>query len=405
MKIFSFVEGANPRRGGLGVGGVPNIMRSLANRGHQVVLNIAGNVDPGAEQFVQPDVNSALCRKRGACTFGIVTYPTCGNWAFAPSMLRVFRGYIREADFIALHSLYSFPVLVGYLLARIYHKPYGLWPHGVLAPFQRRVSAGKKRIYDWIIARRILNEASVLFYTATGERDEVRPLGLTPPSVIIPHGIDVKEYVQLPHGGQFRAKYLQGHSGPLVLFLSRLNAKKGLDILAQAFAMVLEQMPEARLAIVGSGDPPQFESRVKGWLRECGINGQAIMPGLLIGQKKLQAFADADVFVLPSEAENFCFAMFEAMASRIPVVVSDTLNYSDEIRRHQTGVVVRRDPREFADAILKLLGDSALRKRMGENGLRMAQAYSWEECGEKLERTIQCILQGKSLPADLTLDK
>jgi len=405
MKILAFVEGANPRRGGLGVGGAPGIMRSLAHRGHQVVLNIAGKVNPGAEQFVQPDVNSALCRKSGAGTFGIVTYPTCGNWAFAPSMLRVLRGYIREADFIALHSLYSFPVLAGYLLARIYHKPYGLWPHGVLAPFLRRVSAGKKRIYDWIIARRILNEASVLFYTATGERDEVRPLGLVSSSVIIPHGFDVKEYMQLPSRGGFRTRFLRGNQGPLVLFLSRLNAIKGLDILAQAFAMVLEQMPEARLAIVGSGDPPQFESRVKGWLRECGINGQTIMPGLLIGQEKLQAFADADVFVLPSEAENFCFAMFEAMASRIPVVVSDTLNYADEIRQYQTGVVVRRDPREFANAILRLLKTPDLRRFMGENGLRMAQRYSWEVCGERVERTIQCILQGKSLPEELTLGK
>jgi glycosyltransferase involved in cell wall biosynthesis len=126
---------------------------------------------------------------------------------------------------------------------------------------------------------------------------------------------------------------------------------------------------------------------------------------LLIGQEKLQAFADADVFALPSGAENFCFAMFEAMTSRIPVVVSETLNYADEIRQYQTGVVVRRDPREFADAILKLLGDSALRRRMGENGLRMVQTYSWEVCGERVERTIWCVLQGKSLPTDLTLNE
>jgi glycosyltransferase involved in cell wall biosynthesis len=112
----------------------------------------------------------------------------------------------------------------------------------------------------------------------------------------------VEEYTQLPARGGFRTKFLRGFQGPLVLFLSRLNAKKGLDILAQAFAMVLEQMPEARLAIVGSGDPPRFESQVKGWLRECRINGQAITPGLLIGQEKLQAFADADVFVLPWQA-------------------------------------------------------------------------------------------------------
>jgi len=404
MRVFSFVEGANVRRGGIGLVGVPKIERSLADRGYQVVLNVAGRVSPGAEQFVRPDVNSAFHSESGAGTFGIITYPTFGGWAFAPSMRWALRGHIGSVDFVTLHSLYSYPVLVGYFLARLYHKPYGLWPDGVLAPIQRRVSTRKKRIYDWIIGRRILDQASVLFYSAVGEREEARPLKLTSPSVVIPHGFDAQEYIQLPSRGGFRAKYLRGHKGPMVLFLSRLNVKKGLDILTQSFALVLEQIPEARLAIVGSGDPPRFGAQVRSWLQKCGIDGQAIMLGLLSGEEKLQAFADADVFVLPSEAENFGFAMFEAMASRLPVVVSDTLNYADEIRRSQAGFVVRRDPREFASATLKLLRDSDLRKRMGDNGLRMAHGYSWQACGEKIDRTIQCVLQGKPLPADLTLD-
>ena len=403
MKAFSFVEGANPRRGGLGIVGVPNIEKCLAERGHQVVLNVGGRVGPDGEQFVQPDITTALSQKSGNGTFGIVTYPACGEWAIAPTMLWTLRGHIRDADFVSLHSLYSFPVLAGYILTQVYCRPYGLWPHGVLTPFQRRVSAAKKKVYDWLIGRHILNGAAVLFYTAVGEREEARSLQLTSPSVIILQGFDAQDYMQLPTRGEFRAKYLRGDQGPVVLFLSRLNAKKGLDILARAFALVLEQIPEARLAIVGSGDPPQFESKVKGWLQECGVAGQAIMPGLLIGPEKLQAFADADVFVLPSEAENFGTAMFEAMASRLPVVVSDTLNYADEIRRSEAGFVVGRDPQEFANATLKLLRDSDLRKRMGGSGLRMAQAYSWQACGENIDRTIQCVLQGKALPADLTL--
>jgi len=137
-------------------------------------------------------------------------------------------------------------------------------------------------------------------------------------------------------------------------------------------------------------------------MQESGVDNRAVMPGLLIGQEKLQAFADADVFVLPSHAENFGFAVFEAMASRVPVVVSDTLNYAEEIRCYEAGLVVRREPQEFAAAILKLLSDPGLRRRMGQNGLRMAQAYSWESCGEKVERATQCILQNQPLPADLT---
>jgi glycosyltransferase involved in cell wall biosynthesis len=405
MKVLSFVEGANPRKGGLGLVGVPMIAKSLADCGHQEVLVIGGRVNPGQESFVQPDIATAAQKKNGPGSFGIVTFPSWSKWAFAPAILWRLCLYARDADFITLHSLYSFPVLAGYLLARLYRKPYGLWPHGVLLPVQRRISIGRKRIYDWLIARRILSQASMLFFAALGEREEAYKLGLTPPSVVIPHGFDAREFERLPPRGQFRAKYFDGHQGPLVLYLSRLNAKKGLDLLVKAFALVINQMPNARLAIVGSGDPPSFESEVKGWLHEHSVENRTVMPGLLVGQERLQAFADADVFVFPSEAENFGFAMFEAMASRVPVVVSDTLDYAAEVQRYESGLLVRRDPQEFANAIVRLLGDPDLRRSMGENGLQLAQAYSWETCGEKIERAIQCILQGKSLPADLTLEK
>ena len=105
------------------------------------------------------------------------------------------------------------------------------------------------------------------------------------------------------------------------------------------------------------------------------------------------------------EAENFGFAMFEAMASRVPVVVSDTLDYAAEVQRYEAGVVVRRDPQEFANAIVKLLRIRIYGNAWARMDYGLAQRYSWEACGEKIERTIQCILQGKSLPADLTLDK
>jgi glycosyltransferase involved in cell wall biosynthesis len=256
MKVLSFVEGANPRKGGLGLVGVPMIARSLADRGHQEVLVIGGRVNPGRESFVQADVDSALKQRSGLGRFGIVTFASWKRWAFAPAILWRLRRYVREADFITLHSLYSFPVLAGYLLTRLYRKPYGLWPHGVLLPAQRRISVGRKKIYDWLIARRIISQASALFFSARGEREEAYKLGLTPPSVVIPHGFDAREFERLPPRGQFRVKYLDGHQGPLLLYLSRLNAKKGLDLLVKAFALVINQMPNTRLAIVGSGDPP-----------------------------------------------------------------------------------------------------------------------------------------------------
>jgi len=402
LKILSFVEGASVRKGGVGLVGVPWIAKSLADRGHQVVLNVGGRVSPGAERFVCADLERAIRQPSGAGTFGVVTYPAYGYWAWAPRIIWRLRAHAREADFITLHSLYSFPVLAGYLLARSCGTPYGLWPHGVLAPFQRRISAAKKRAYGLAVGRRILQHASVLFYSSSGEREEAVDLGLKNPSMVVPHGFDVREYSSLPPRGLFRDKYLQGREGPLILFLSRLNAKKGLDVLVQAFGMVLKEMPSALLAIVGAGDPPPFEGQVRGWVRQHGVEDRVVMPGLLIGEQKLMAFADADVFVLPSQTENFGFAMFEAMASRVAVVVSEGVHYADEIRRHGAGLAVPCEPEACATAILKVARSSVLRKEMGKNGTRLAQNFSWDRSAEEYERCICSVLRGDRMLGSLS---
>jgi glycosyltransferase involved in cell wall biosynthesis len=251
--------------------------------------------------------------------------------------------------------LYTFPALAGYWLARLYRKPFGLWPHGVLAPFQRTVSRYKKAVYNLLAARQILEKVNVLFYSTHGEREEARSLRLKTPSVIVPHGIDTTEYRQLPLRGLFRRQYLDGDIGPLILYLGRINAKKGLDLLVEAMRIIVARLPEVWLAIVGGGDPPSFMDQVKNWIKSRGLEQHVVMTDFLPNSVKLTAFADADVFVLPSQAENFGFAMLEAMASRVPVVITDTLNYADEVRRHKAGLVVRHDPQEFATAILGLL--------------------------------------------------
>jgi glycosyltransferase involved in cell wall biosynthesis len=292
-------------------------------------------------------------------------------------------------------------VLAGFILAVKNNRPYALWTHGVLAPLNRTVSVRKKAIYDRIVARRILDGASVHVFTAAGEREEVASLRLTTPSVVIPLGIDAAAYRELPSRGWFRDRYLGGHAGPLVLFFGRVTPKKGLDILAGALKLLAEDVPDVRLAIVGGGDPPGFENQVKTWLRQRGVEHRAVLAGQLTGSAKLSALADADVFVLPSHEENFATAMFESMASGLPVVVSDSLNLASEVKRYEAGLVVPLQAAEFARAMAVLIHDGTLRRRMADNGLRLVQDYSWEKCGERLDRTIRCLLRGAPLPADL----
>jgi glycosyltransferase involved in cell wall biosynthesis len=402
LRLVSFVEGAFPGRGGIGIPAAYHISHSLAHRGHSVLLSISGPVMPELSPFAEHMSEDGVQAMDGSGCLQTITYPASSLWAFAPTLLWKAGHQVESADFVLLNSLYSFPVLVGYAMARHERKPYAIWLHGALAPVQRSYGKRKKTIYDQIIARHILNKASFLVYTARGEREETRSLNLTAPSVVIPLGVDSKSFSKLPPRGEFRSKYLNGHAGPLVLFLGRLTAKKGLDLTSDAIAQVLKQIPDVRFAIVGTGDPPEFTTQVKTWLQYFGIVDKTVMTGMLTGYEKLQALADADVFVLLSEAENFGQAMFEAMASRVPVIISDTLNLAGEVERYAAGIVVPRDPGSAAKAIACLLLDLDRRHHMGENAQHMAQAYSWEKTGEQIERAIVCLLGGNKIPADLT---
>ena len=400
MLIIGFAEGALPAKGGLGLVGLTGILGGLARRGHKVALIACGGCTPGRERFLAPTVDEALSRTEGAGFFGVVTFKAARAWAFAPAMLWRLNRHVRRADFVSLHSLYSFPVFAGYLLARFHGVPYGLWPHGVLAAVQRKVSARKKRIYDSLIARSIMKHAAVLFFSAAGERDEALTFGLNTPSVIIPDGMDVSEFAALPPRGRFRSRYFADHQGPLVISLGRLNAKKGLDLLIDAMAEVIRLRPSARLAIIGPPDPPHFRERVMKWLKQKHIESNTVLAGPLDPMEKLEALADADVLVSSSEAENFGFSVFEAMASRVPVVVSNTLDYAQEIARAGAGFAAARERDSFAEAIVQLLDDQDLRRETGLNGALFVKRFSMENTGLKIERTIDNILNQRPVSLD-----
>jgi glycosyltransferase involved in cell wall biosynthesis len=400
MNLIGFSEGATEGRPGIVT--VPTIHSSTAACGNHSILVVGGALPRGREIFQVADLDAARARREGRGTFGAISIEARGRWGFAPSILWRFRKAVRDADFVSLHSLYSFPVLAGYLLSRLYGKPFGVWPHGVLAPFQRQVSTRKKRIYGRLFADGILRKASVLFFSAEGERAETLNMDLHTPSVIIPDGFNAEEFSDLPPRGRFRERFFGGHDGPLILFLARLNAKKGIDVLITAMRGVVSRYPDARLALVGPPDPRSFGKQVSQWVKESGIDSSVVVTGPADPALRLEAFADADIYVLPSHAENFGLSVFEAMACGVPVIVSDQINYAREIAESGAGLAVPRTPDDIAAAIIRLLEDPKTRGSMGERGKVYSRKYSLEETGEKIAGTIRAILDHSPFPEDVS---
>src|SRR5438093_4101062 len=147
MRVLGFCEGARLDSGGIGLIGVPGIHQALAARGHRDVLAIAGQPMPSARPVLTDRLEDVFDARAESAT-GAVTFRAFGRWCFAPRLYAAAAHVAHRADFLTLHSLFSYPVLAGYLLARRYRKPYGLWPHGVLAMVQRRVGRRKKAAYS-----------------------------------------------------------------------------------------------------------------------------------------------------------------------------------------------------------------------------------------------------------------
>jgi glycosyltransferase involved in cell wall biosynthesis len=170
----------------------------------------------------------------------------------------------------------------------------------------------------------------------------------------------------------------------VLLFLSRIDRKKGLDLLLEAFAQVRRRFPEAVLVLAGTGDP-EYVATLKTTAERLQIAAAVIWAGFLTGAAKWSALTGADVFVLPSYSENFGIALVEALACGCPVVLSDQVGIHREISRAEAGLVTPCRVDELAAAILNVLTDAGLRRRMSENGVRLAQQqFSLEAVSRQL---------------------
>ena len=296
------------------------------------------------------------------------------------TMRRWLHAHIAEFDLVHVHGLYRFPPTYAAWLARRRGVPIVICLHGSLDPFMYRQSSRSlllKRLWERWFDLPNLNGASAIHYTSEDERERASFLKLRAPSFVLPNGLEWARFASLPARGAFRAQLGIGDA-PLVLFLSRLNFKKGLDLLVPAFARVRARFPDAALAIVGP-DNEGYGAKVRGWVAEHRLQDAVHFVDHLEGEAVLQAYVDADVFALPSYTENFGMVVAESLACDTPVVISDQVNIHAEVTAAGAGLVTRCDAGEVAEALCVLLADAPRRQAMGSAGRALVQRkWTWD---------------------------
>jgi len=283
--------------------------------------------------------------------------------------------YVSEFDVVHIHALFSFSTLPAAFWAHRRRVPYIVRPLGTLSNW------GMKNRRPWLkgisfrfIESLVLKHAALVHYTSDQEYLEAAALRVTTAPAIIPNALPDRSNEAVP--GDFRVRYPELRGRRVVLFLSRLDRKKGLDLLLPAFAALRQQMPDVSLVVAGNGEP-DFVDGLKSTAESLGIAADVLWPGFLSGDEKHAAFADADLFVLPSYSENFGIAAVEAMGAGLPVIVSDQVAIHREISQARAGMTVGCDISQIAAAMARLLKDSALRRSFAEDGrLLVRQQYS-----------------------------
>jgi glycosyltransferase involved in cell wall biosynthesis len=316
------------------------------------------------------------------------------DWRFlyrlgiSPEMRRALCREASTADVIHNHGLWMMPNVYPGWAIRGTACRLVMSPRGMLSPWALQRSVWKKRLIWFLGQERFLRAAHCFHATSELEYQEIRAAGLRGPVAIIPNGVDIP------------AESNRSAEGPRrLLFLSRVNPKKGVDVLLHAWQRIEPRFPEWELHIVGTSDPPGYQGEMEQLARSLGLR-RVCFPGPAFGPDKTRQFQQADLFVLPTHSENFGLAVAEALAQGLPAIVTKGAPWSG-VEKHDCGWWIEQGVDTLASCLQSALALSPANLR--DKGCRgrqwMAQEFSWNQLGRKMLETYRWLVDGGVPPA------
>ena len=353
----------------------PLLATALGRRGLQVDLaatnaNGAQTLDAPVGRWLEQDG----CRVRYFDRLGTAEYK------LSFSLLAWLGRHAADYDLVHIHSSFNFPVLAAASVCRWRGVPYLLTPHGMLEPWALGYKAWKKRVYyDWIERPLVLRGARALQALNGSEAANIEALKLGPPVVVLPNGIDPAQTGSCgPAEAEiFLNRFPAARDKTVILFLHRIDPKKGLDVLARAYAQVRARFSRAHLVVAGP-DSIGYTETARGFFEAAGCAGEATFTGMLAGEVKRGALAAASVFVLPSYSEGFSMSVLEAMAAGLPCVLTEGCNFPEAGAAGAARIVPTGDADRFAAELLGLLDDPSAARAEGERARALVLGdYTW----------------------------
>jgi glycosyltransferase involved in cell wall biosynthesis len=285
------------------------------------------------------------------------------DYKFSWGLTRWLKRNVASYDLLHIHAVFSYPTAVAAFYARKHAIPYIILPHGMLTPWAVRQNWLLKQVYLRAIEERNLEGAAAVHFTA---EEELRISVVRGPSnFVLPCVVDFETNGNRPRPDPESIRIR-------ILFLSRIDPKKGIELLIDALSRLAEEGLDFELILAGSGEQ-KYEDRVKAMIHDAGLSARTRVKGFVEGPAKADLFATSDIFVLPSHQENFGIAVVEAMTFGLPVIISDRVNIHDEIAKVRAGLIISTSVEELCKAIRTLSNDPLLRFEMGQRGKDLVQ--------------------------------
>ncbi|HVT91017.1 MAG TPA: glycosyltransferase [Tepidisphaeraceae bacterium] len=365
MRVLHIISGIDPRGGGpaVALAGLAQAQKAAGLDVSVVSGWCAGENNTITESMAQAGINVRLVG------------PTTGRLGRHPKMVLTLAEEIPRADILHIHAIWLEIQHQASRLARKYDKPYVLRPCGMLDPWSLAQGKLKKRIYMIWRQRKDLNRACALHFTSELERDLTGPLGLSPPAIVEPNGVDLREFELLPEENTFRRQHDLPLDRPMLLHLGRLHAKKGFDVLIPAFAQTADL---GAMLVIAGPNSDGYRTTIEQMIASHRVGDRVKFVGMLRGVERVAALADADLFVLPSYQENFGVAVVESLAAGTPVIISDQVNIHPQITANGLGGVVPMSVDALAAELRRWITDTPLRGEAAARARLFApREYDW----------------------------
>lgn len=354
--VVHVISSVDPRAGGTTTQ-LAALVRAQVELGMTVtvVSTYLADFDPSAAEAMQ-----------NAGAYVELVGPSTTVMAWHPKLSRVLRSVMVNNNLVHIHGLWEEIQHRAAVISREMGLPYLFSLHGTLEPWSMHQSRFKKQIYMAVRMKRNLAGAAALHYADRVEQELTATWKLSNPAIIQPYAIDLDAFERVPSPGLFRRAFPQIGNAPYVLFLGRLHPRKGLDVLIPAFKFGAP--PNTMLVIAGPSAEPEYENDLHSLVKQHDLTDRVVFTGMLEGNIRTAAYAEAQLCVVPSHSDNFGTTAIESLACGTPVIVSDHVALSRTIAMNHVGEVCALESHHLAKIIQAWMNDPDRCQQSGHRG-------------------------------------